>query len=111
MAYTGQNICDRVREQINDDYKRRVTDAEILNYINDCAKVILNKRPDLRIGSFGTALADIVLGGNFPFQDQYIPAVIDYCTAMCQRPDDEDAQSGQSATSMQAFMAAIGGAA
>jgi hypothetical protein len=96
MAYTGQQICDRVREQINDDYKREIADAEILNYVNDVAKQILNMRPDLRIGSFGTTLADIALGGNFPFPDQFLPPVVDYCVSMCQRPDDEDAQTGQS---------------
>lgn len=107
MSYTGQNICDRVREQTNDEYKRDVGDAELLNYVNDCAKVILNLRPELRIGSFSTAMADISLSGTFPFPDQYLPAVIDYCVAMAQRPDDEDAQSGQSQAAMSSFKNAI----
>ena len=110
MAYTGQNICDRVREQINDDYKREIADSELLAYANDCAKMMLNLRPDLRIGSFGTALSDIALGGNFPFQDQFLPAVIDYCVAMSQRPDDEDAQAGLAAAAMQKFERTIMGA-
>lgn len=110
MAYTGQNICDRVREQINDDYKREVPDAEILNYANDCAKMMLNLRPDLRMGSFGSALSDIALGGNFPFADQFLPAVIDYCVAMSQRPDDEDAQAGLSQAAMARFERVLVGA-
>ena len=109
MAYTGQNICDRVRDQINDDAKRRVPDAEILTYINDCAKQLLNKRPDLRIGSFGAALADIALGGNFPFQDQYLPAVIEYCVSMAERPDDEAAEGSLSGAAMQKFLRDIYG--
>lgn len=103
MAYTGQQIADRVREQINDDAKRRVPDAEILNYLNDCAKMILNLRPDLRIGSFGAALADINLAGNFPFQDQFLPAVIDYCVAMSERPDDEATEGAYSQVARATF--------
>lgn len=108
MAYTGQNICDRVRDQINDDYKREVADAEILGYINDCAKVLLNYRPDMFIGLFSSLPADIALGGNWPLSDWTLPLVIDYCTAMCQRPDDEDAQAGLSAAAMDKFIKAIG---
>lgn len=108
MAYTGQQIADRVREQLNDDYKREVADAEILNYINDCAKQILNRRPDLRIGSFGAALSDIALGGNFPFADQYLPAVINYCVAMCQSPDDEETMQALSDRAMKRFLSDLG---
>lgn len=109
MAYTGQQIADRIREQINDDAKRRVPDAELLNYINDCAKVIINKRPELRIGGFGAALADIALAGNFPFPDQYLPAVIDYCVAMAERPDDEAAEGSLSGAAMGMFERSIMG--
>lgn len=109
MAYTGQQIADRIREQINDDYKRRVSDAELLNYINDCAKALFNRRPDLRIGSFSAALADIALGGNFPFPDVYLPAVIDYGVAMAERPDDEAAEFTKAQAAMQSFMRNIYG--
>lgn len=104
MAYTGQNICDRVRDQINDEYKREIPDSEILAYANDAAKVMLNKRPDLRIGSLGTALTDIALADNFPFPDQYLPAVIEYCVAMCDSPDDESASEGRSQAAMTRFL-------
>lgn len=109
MAYTGQQICDRVRDQINDDFKREIPDAEILTLINDCAKQIRLKRPDLRIGSFASSLADITLGQPFPFSDLYLTAVIDYCVAMCQRPDDEDSQAGQSQAAMTQFLKTIYG--
>jgi hypothetical protein len=93
MAYTGQQIVDRIREQISDDFKREWTDAEILSFVNDAAKLMLNRRPDLRIGSLGAALTDIALGGTFAFADQYLPAVINYGVTMAQGPDDEESSA------------------
>ena len=103
MAYTGQQIVDRVREQINDNAGRDVGDGELLRLVNDCAKVLLNKRPDLRVGSYATALTDISLVQNFPFADQYLPAVIDYCVSMSQRPDDEAHEASFSQAAMAKF--------
>lgn len=109
MAYTGQQIADRVREQINDDYKRRVPDAEILNYINDTVKVVYDRRPDFLIGLFSALPADIALGGTFPLEDRLLPAVIDYCVAMSERPDDEAARSDLGTAALQKFERALQG--
>lgn len=103
MAYTGQQICDRVREQVNDDYKREIPDAEILNYVNDCVKVIYDKRPDFFIGLFSSFPTDMSLGNNWPLEDRLLPAIIDYAVAMSQRPDDEDAQAGLSKVALEKF--------
>lgn len=108
MAYSGQNICDRVREQINDDYKREVPDAEILNYANDCIKVIYDRRPDYFIGQFASFPTDMTLGTNWPLEDRVLPAVIDYAVAMAQRPDDEDSQVGLSKAALDKFTAFLG---
>ncbi len=107
MAYTGQNIADRVREQINDDAKRRVQDAEILNYINDFVKVVYDKRPDFLVGMYSGLPADIALGGVWPLEDRLLPALIDYCVAMCERPDDEAAEATLSQAAMQKALRAL----
>lgn len=109
MAYTGQQIADLIRPQINDDFKRKVTDAELLAYINQCAKQLYMKRPDLFIGALATAPADIALGGTFPGPDLYVASVVDYCVSMTQRPDDEDATARVSDGAMKKFLRDIHG--
>ncbi len=109
MAYTGQQICDRVREQSNDDLKREYPDAEILNLVNDCAKVIYDKRPDFFVGALSAAPADILLGNPWPLEDRTLPWVIDYCVAMLQRPDEEDTAAGVGAAAMAKFVNALKG--
>lgn len=109
MAYTGQQIVDRIREQLPDDFKREWEDSVILSFVNDCAKMMLNRRPDLRIGSLGTALTDIALNTAFPFADQYLPAVVEYGVAMCNRPDDEEAVTSIARAARESFLKEIYG--
>lgn len=109
MATTGQQICDKVRLQTNDALKRELPDTELLEYVNQCARSLFLKRPDLRIGAFATPITDIALGGSFPFDDLFIPAVVDYCVSMTQRPDDEDADARVSDGAMKKFLRDIYG--
>jgi hypothetical protein len=104
MAYTGQQIVDRIREQLPDEYGREWSAADLLGLVNDCAKVMLNRRPDLRIGSLGTPLTDITLVTNFPFADQYLPAVIRYGVAMANAGDDEESVQAISRTAKEDFL-------
>jgi hypothetical protein len=109
MAYTGQQICDRTREQLNDDAKREFPDSEILNYVNDCVKVIYDKRPEFFVGLFSAFPADMNLAANWPLEDRLLPAVIDYAVSMSQRPDDEEASQQIASAAMGKFMDAIKG--
>lgn len=109
MAYTGQQIVDRVRDQINDDFKREIPDTEILNYVNDCVKVLYDKRPDFFVGLFTAFPADMVIGGNWPLEDRLLPAVIDYALSMAQRPDDEEASQAIAVAAMGKFMDTVKG--
>lgn len=109
MATTGQQFCDKVRLQANDEFKREIPDAEILEYANQVTKVLYTKRPDLFIGALSAAPADIALGGNLAFSDLYVPAAIEYALSMCQRPDDEDAAARISDGAMKKFLRDIYG--
>jgi hypothetical protein len=109
MAYTGQNYADRVREQINDDLKRRVPDAELLNYANDCVKQLYLKRPDLFIGSLTATPADIALGGSLAIPDLYFPAALEYGISMAERPEDDEAHKAISEAAMKKFLRDIYG--
>jgi hypothetical protein len=111
MTYTGQQVCDRARPQINDQFKREVEDAELLDYINDLVKVLRHKRPDLFVGSFSAIAADIALGSVVPVvDDTWLPAFVDYLVGMAGRPDDEESAQSVADKAMAKFLNMVGAA-
>jgi hypothetical protein len=102
---TMQNVCDKIRLRIGDAQKARVTDNTILGYLNDLTKVVYQLRPDFFTGSFGSSPpADAAIGATFPLPIQMLPAAVEYGTAMCNLPDDEETRQQKAQDAEKRFM-------
>jgi hypothetical protein len=96
MATTMQQVADKVRARLKDDYKNQLDDTSLLEILNESVKQIYNMRPDYFIGSFGTSPpADVLLMDNYPLPDETIPHAVNYAVAMIEvEPGPDKTQSG-----------------
>lgn len=96
MAITMQQIADRVRARVRDNYQNEVDDTAILEILNDGVKVLYNERPDFFIGMFSaTPLVDKLLSEDCPLPDENVPHLINYAVAIIEvQPSDEKNTSG-----------------
>ena len=87
---TNQSVVDLARVTLNDAKKARYSDAILLGYLTSAVRRAYELRPDLRIGSYGTA-EDVpsALGGTFPIPDRYIQTCADYISGRAELRDDD----------------------
>lgn len=97
MASTMQQVADRVRARLKDEYKDLVDDTSLLEVLNEGVKVLYNTRPDFFIGSFATSPpADVLLMDNYPLVDETIPHVVNYAVAILETEPGKDRQKNTS---------------
>lgn len=97
MTKTVQNVIDAVRRPINDEDGTRVPDAEMIGYVEAALRQIRKDRPDLFLGQFKTAIADMTAASVLPIADQYFHAVVDHVMTRCELKDDEFAVNARAA--------------
>ena len=94
---TCQDVIDLARESLNDDgddAERRWPDARCMKFLQDGLDAILEIRPDLFIGQFGTFKSfDLVIGADFPLEGRYRRVVADYIIMRCEMGDEESVVS------------------
>lgn len=95
---TMQELCDRARIPLQDAAKTRYSDADLLAFGVAGLLVLLDKRPDLYFGQFGTISATLdalALGSDFPLGRQYFQPVADYTTARARSRSAEEVVRSQ----------------
>lgn len=100
---TMQDVLDDARGPLNDAAKIRYPDTTLLRYANAGLHRAYMVRPDLRFGSYTTAVTDKALGDTFPLPEQYRQVIADYVTFRAETPDDEHVNSGRVTVFMQSF--------
>lgn len=92
MAYTMQQIVDRARSRINDQYKQSYDDSELNDLLNEAVKVIYEKRPDFFVGAYATSPpTDKLLTESYPLPDETIQHVINYIVSLAEVQPKEGA--------------------
>lgn len=109
MPYTMQQVCDRARTPLNDAAKDRYSDPQLLDWANDCVKVLRRERPDLFFGQFEALPGDLAFAGTLPVPDEFFPAVSAYVTGMAETVDDEHVNRGRADLFLKLFGVSIGG--
>ncbi len=102
---TLQTIVDETRESLNDDDKTFWKDTEdMLPFAREGLGAMINVRPDLLSGQFGTfVLNDVTLATVFPFEEQFVSALKDYLVFRANRKQGEWADNPHSKASFQFF--------
>lgn len=87
---TNQDVVDRARTGIVDTYKRRVSDADMFNWLKDFILWLYNARPDWFIGQFTAIPTLSAIGGTYPLEDRTIPMAELYLTVRAEYPDNQN---------------------
>ncbi len=103
-----QSVVDLARLDLNDAYKVRNTDLDMLSYANDGLARAYAIRPDMRWGAFGTAFMDLGLTDQFPLNLEYRKAIADFVVACCETHDDPFAIEQRQIQAMKIFMNDLG---
>lgn len=97
----------------------RVSDAEMIRYLNNSLAEIRRLRPDIWLSvAAATDMYDVPeyteaqLGTSepYPLHDMYFPASVNYMVSMVESRDDQSIGSGRANSFMTLFMAQIKGA-
>ena len=104
---TMQDVADAAREPLNDEDKVRYTDTALLRYANAGIRRAYQVRPDLRLGSFTTPIADKTLADPFPMDEAYLQAIVDYVVFRAETRDDEHVNSNRVTVFMNSFSQAL----
>jgi hypothetical protein len=101
MAFTIQNVIDRVRLQISDSVADsagayRWSDSSLRDMIYDGVLDVSSEHPEAKyIGSIvTTALASFSQNTDtFPLRDEYMTAVVDFVASRILQEDSEDSSN------------------
>jgi len=104
-----QAVLDLARMTLNDDDKDKNTDADLLVYGNDAAREVYGLRPDLRLGSFGTAYTEATdpVTDNFTLPDDFKRIVADYIVARAEFKDAVHVTSGRAVAAFGLFKSQV----
>lgn len=80
-----------INDQATDEADRRYSDDDLLGYANDALRRLRKDRADLFLGQLTTAFVDKAATDNFPIDEDYMSAVVDYMVARAETRDDEEA--------------------
>ena len=86
---------------LNDVGGVRYTQAQAVGYINDALQLMMNKRPDLFIGSYETGFTLFTAASTasvLPVDDKFFRPIVDYVIARCETMDADHVTSGRVAT-------------
>ena len=100
---TMQDLLDRARRPLKDANKRRLSDTDALRYANAAIRRAYILRPDFRLGSYATAVADVTFGDTFPLPLDYFQAVANYVTAAAEMEEDDAAHAERGVSFMTQF--------
>lgn len=89
---TAQQIIDLARVPLNDDDKDRYSDDDGLRFLNTGLARLKRVRPDLFLGSLGTAWTDLTLTSAVPTPPEVDQALADYVTGRLTMRDDEESK-------------------
>ena len=106
MAYTVQNVLDLARLPLNDMLKARYTDATLLTYYNTGIFRLYELRPDLQIGTYGTAYTPVLaaaLSSSIPVSDRFAQPLADFIGGRAEMRDEDAASSGRAQALMKLF--------
>ena len=104
MARKVSDMLSRVRETLQDLDGTRYPQDQLIGYMNDAVLEARSIRPDLFVGSYAAAIADVTdPTAAFPLPDQFFPAVCFYVCGRAELRDDEFAVDGRAATLLSTF--------
>lgn len=105
MAVDFQTVIDRARAKLNDADKDRYTDPAALADANDGILAMLNLRPDIFFGQFGTVNVDggYQLEDPVPVNGRYMLMLQDWIIHRAEFIDDESAEGTRSVSALQFF--------
>lgn len=106
---TNQDVIDRARRGLVDTYKRRVTDADMLEYLKDFVLWLYNARPDWFVGQYSAIPAPAAVGDTYPLEDRTIPMAELYLIARAEYPDDQNVAQERVAASFELLEKAANG--
>ena len=106
--WTISDAITQARELLQDVDGDRHTDAKLVGYLNNALADASRLRPDLFLPDTLAALpfytdADLVTPPNFPIQDIYFTAVVEYIVGFVGMSDDEFAQDNRAAILLNRF--------
>lgn len=107
--WTISDTITQTRQIIQDEAGDRHSDDKLVGYLNNALADARRLRPDLFLPDlaggttpFYTA-ADLVADPNFPIEDIYFTAVVEYMAGFVGMGDDEFAQDNRAATLLNRF--------
>lgn len=106
MAFTVQQVLDLARAPLNDTLKTRYSDTLLLSYYNAGVLHIYELRPDVLIGTYGTAYVPVLLANlsaAFPLSDRFALPLADYIGGRAEMRDEDAASSGRAQALMKLF--------
>ena len=106
---TNQTVVDRARTGMVDTYKRRVTDANMLDWLKDFILWLYNTRPDWFVGQFSSIPTISALGGTYPLEDRTIPMAELYLIARAEYPDNQNVATERVSASLNLLQKAAHG--
>lgn len=90
-ARTVADVLTRARAAINDAGGVRATDATMRTYVVDGLNLIKRARPDLFVGSFGTAIDQVASSDTLTLDHQYFLALAMFVGSMVEHQDEDSA--------------------
>lgn len=81
----------------------RYETSELESYVTFAVREARRIRPDLFLGTFKDAIADLVSGSAFPMPDEYAPVVAHYVAGRAELRDDEFAADGRAVTLLKLY--------
>lgn len=103
-----QDVVDLARADLNDADKIRRSDPVLLKHANVAIRTAYQLRPDLRLGSYATPVADKALSDAFPLPDDYLRAVADFVVARANAGETDDAHASRAQLFTSSFTAMLG---
>ncbi|MDE1545935.1 hypothetical protein PTW32_10935 [Dechloromonas agitata] len=100
---TMQDVVDLARIDLNDNDKTRIDDSALLSSANAAIREAYQVRPDLRLGSYATPVADKAIGDTFPLGDDYKRLVADFIIGRSFAIDSEVADLNRVPAYLQIF--------
>lgn len=106
MAKIG-DIVTQATEILVDTDGDRYTPTQLVELVNDAIRDIRRVRPDAFIGNYGDPLPAYTIADldeDWPLDDQFVTAVIDYVAARASYRDDEFVEDARAITLNREFI-------
>lgn len=95
MARTVNDVLTSADGTLADVARVRYTEAERIGFVVDALNTILNVRPDIFLGRFGTPFGTLTGASTLPLDEMYFRPLVDFVIARCETKDEEHVVSGR----------------